>query len=638
MGTHRRADEWARPFLLVALTFLGSTVVRAQSLHAARMSAVEPVGSAFSELEPLVSDSLALVALYNATDGHNWRRSAGWLSSRLSAGEWENVEIRNGRVVALALGANNVSGHLPGAIGDLTALQNLSLDGNELKGSVPSEITNLKNLKGLFLADNELVALPNLERLTGLLVADVSQNQLSFTDLAPNRRLAEVLRYDAQKEFGSPAHVTVEAGSPINLHVPLRSPHPDDRYVWYRGGEIVCFDDQLRIVSATAQDAGTYVLEVTNALVPNLALRSHPVSVEVADFADGSGGQAISPAGSLRFSGDLQFRAEMDRSFATGDGSELPDQDRMLVRLGIGFDHDLSSRIRIGGRVRTRSSTLPRSHIILGDDVDRGELSVHRAFAAYAWENGEFWIGKSEFPFWTQTEVLWDLDSTPEGVSASHSVSLTPGIQASGTFAYFLLGAAGDVSLNDMTRLAGAQAMVWTSGRPVSLRAGIALFDYSHNPSREDVRLGDRNYHIGSINLELKLDYLVPVSVGTDVLYNFQDYPSKVSNRDARSAWTLKATAGDVRNGGDWMLAYTFSRVEEFAVAGGYSWEDRIRSTDQPYYATNFSGHEVYAAADIGYRSNIGIRVMTTRPLERRSEAISPAEGTRIQLEWSILF
>ncbi len=638
MGTHTWVAIRLRTLLLVVVSFLISLVGYAQGLQTASISAVDARGSAFARLEPLSIDSLALVALYNATDGQNWRRSAGWLTGSLSSGEWENVEIRHGRVVALALASNNISGQLPRAIGDLTALRTLSLDGNKLEGVVPDELNNLTSLKGLFLANNELTGLPSLQRLTGLLVADVSQNNLAFADLILNRRLADVLRYDSQKEFGTSAHVTIQTGDPIHLHLPLTSIHANDRYVWYRDGEIVGFESQLQIHSASPDDSGIYVLEITNVQVPNLAVRSHPIVVEITERSANTGIRPFERLSSFRFSGDLQLRAEMDRSFSAGDGSRLPDQDRLLVRLGIGFDYSPSSRVRIGGRVRTNSSTLPRSHVALGDDTEGKGFSVHRAFAAYSWVEGEVWLGKYEFPFWMQTEVLWDRDTTPEGFAAHHSVLIRPGLRVSGTASYFLLEPSGDVSFKDMSRLAGAQATLWRSGPPVSVRAGLAFFDYSHNASREDLRLGDRNYHIAIASLELSLDYRVPVSLGTEVLHNMQDYPMKVQNRDGKSAWTLKAALGELGAGGDWRFAYTYSRVEEFAVAGGYAWEERIRSTSDQYQATNFSGHEVYLAADLTDQNNVGVRIITSAPLQRLSTNSIPPEGTRIQVEWNLSF
>ena len=62
-------------------------------------------------------DRVALVALYNATDGANWYVKENWLSDA-PLGEWHGVTIDdNGRVVGLDLVHNNLTGELPTELG-----------------------------------------------------------------------------------------------------------------------------------------------------------------------------------------------------------------------------------------------------------------------------------------------------------------------------------------------------------------------------------------------------------------------------------------------------------------------------------------------------------------------------------------
>ena len=102
------------------------------------------------------TDREALVALYNATDGENWRNNANWLSDA-PPGEWEGVTTNNdGRVTVLQLHQNGLSGEIPPELGSLSNLAYLYLSDNELSGEIPAELGSLSNLVLLALSFNAL--------------------------------------------------------------------------------------------------------------------------------------------------------------------------------------------------------------------------------------------------------------------------------------------------------------------------------------------------------------------------------------------------------------------------------------------------------------------------------------------------
>ena len=129
----------------------------------------------------VTADRAALVALYNATGGANWTNNTNWLSNE-PLSEWHRVETdEDGRVTALRLVANGLSGEIPAELENLTNLQVLSLSTNTLSGEIPAELGNLTNLQILSLSANELsgkipAELANLTNLEGL---DLLQNTLS---------------------------------------------------------------------------------------------------------------------------------------------------------------------------------------------------------------------------------------------------------------------------------------------------------------------------------------------------------------------------------------------------------------------------------------------------------------------------
>ena len=108
--------------------------------------------------DPASPDRAALMALYDATSGHNWTDSTNWGTDE-PVDRWHGVTIGDaGRVVRLNLHANNLTGTLPPALGRLSSLAALDLHGNNnhLTGPIPLELGTLTNLRRLFLYENNL--------------------------------------------------------------------------------------------------------------------------------------------------------------------------------------------------------------------------------------------------------------------------------------------------------------------------------------------------------------------------------------------------------------------------------------------------------------------------------------------------
>ena len=125
-------------------------------------------------------DSLALVALYNATDGDNWYINNNWLTG--SVANWWGIYLDgNGRVTEIHLMANELSGNIPTEIGNLTSVTQLDLDYNQLTGSIPVEIGNLTNVIEVNLGDNQLSgSIPTeIGNLTSVTQLDLYYNQLT---------------------------------------------------------------------------------------------------------------------------------------------------------------------------------------------------------------------------------------------------------------------------------------------------------------------------------------------------------------------------------------------------------------------------------------------------------------------------
>jgi Leucine-rich repeat (LRR) protein len=98
-------------------------------------------------------ECLALVALYDSTDGENWVDNTGWKATN-SPCSWNGVTCRNQHVTGLSLGNNNLKGSISKKLGKLKKLKILLLNNNKLSGKLSNSLMKLKKLTELDLNDN----------------------------------------------------------------------------------------------------------------------------------------------------------------------------------------------------------------------------------------------------------------------------------------------------------------------------------------------------------------------------------------------------------------------------------------------------------------------------------------------------
>ena len=141
----------------------------------------------FAALETVATDSTALMALYNSTDGPNWTNNTNWGTSQ-PLSQWHGVNVSSeGRVFELLLPENELTGTIPAELGNLSELKKLRLNHNGyqekegLTGEIPAALGNLTKLTTLHLQHNGLsgeipAELGNLTKLEDL---QLNHNELS---------------------------------------------------------------------------------------------------------------------------------------------------------------------------------------------------------------------------------------------------------------------------------------------------------------------------------------------------------------------------------------------------------------------------------------------------------------------------
>lgn len=112
------------------------------------------------EMAPLsrYTDSLVLVAIYNAADGAQWKAGRTWDLSTPMDG-WYGVVVREDRVTSLKIGTKTITAknwEIPASISDLDQLDTLTLASNMVTGNFPEALYELRKLKVIDLSGNSL--------------------------------------------------------------------------------------------------------------------------------------------------------------------------------------------------------------------------------------------------------------------------------------------------------------------------------------------------------------------------------------------------------------------------------------------------------------------------------------------------
>jgi hypothetical protein len=100
-------------------------------------------------------ECLALIKLYDETDGENWADNTGWIKTNTPC-DWYGVTCVGEHVTRLYLFNNNLNGEIPPELSDLSGLERLLLFGNGLSGVIPPELGDLGQLEYLWLQSNHL--------------------------------------------------------------------------------------------------------------------------------------------------------------------------------------------------------------------------------------------------------------------------------------------------------------------------------------------------------------------------------------------------------------------------------------------------------------------------------------------------
>lgn len=253
--------------------------------------------------QDLRNDSLALVALYNATQGDSWTNNSNWLTGPLN--QWYGITVNDGAVKSISLSNNNLNGSIPPEIGNLFRLENLSLSNNgltgnipeeigncsslfmmnlsnsKLEGSLPAEVGSMNALQQIILSGNELTGLPDLSGLNNLFYLWVQNNELTFADLQSLNIDPDLMYflYSPQANLAEP--VTVDNGNGTST-LTVVTDGSGLSYQWFNDGTALTGQTSPSLVIDNGSE-GIYYCEVTHPGFQDLTLSTEPLFVNVAN-------------------------------------------------------------------------------------------------------------------------------------------------------------------------------------------------------------------------------------------------------------------------------------------------------------------------------------------------------------------
>lgn len=192
-----------------------------------------------------VVDSLALVALFQSTNGAAWTSKTNWMSGQVET--WQGVTFAGQTITAINLPSNNLSGTIPDQLIDIVGLQTLNVSGNQI------------------------TAVPDFTLSEEILSLNVSDNKLNFETLEPNAAMTGFV-YAPQKSLASASEVLLEVSTPYTLNIDAGG--AATTYTWKRNGTQVSqgVNPLLTLQSVNRTNMGDYTLEATNSVLPALTL------------------------------------------------------------------------------------------------------------------------------------------------------------------------------------------------------------------------------------------------------------------------------------------------------------------------------------------------------------------------------
>jgi hypothetical protein len=373
--------------------------------------------------------------------------------------------------------------------------------------------------------------------------------------------------------------------------------------------------------------------------------------------------------GSLRFSGDIRFRVEPFHNQGFDSPAEAPSRTRLRIRARLGLDGALGRNFDYGFRIATGTYTDPIStNQTLTDFFERKPFALERAFIRYDTKTDDVGVqliaGKFE-PTFRRTQMVWDDDVNVEGASEALYFKTKSSLRQVKLVAFQL--PFNEVSGDKDAVLYGGQFQSdWQAGASVSANVNVAYYAWTH--ADQVVRglgaaatqvnggisngagvNGGQNGSLGTTNRIIRDVTGRPVGFLAnfhllDVLGNLTwqarsrmpvtftfDFIRNMSSRidDERTGYWAGVQVGQTREPGDWLVGYTYTRIEQDAVLVPFNFSDILSSNSRAHIPT--FGYQVAQGVVLQWTGLFSQRVNKIFPL-------SPVNRYLNRMQFDVLY
>ena len=322
----------------------------------------------------------------------------------------------------------------------------------------------------------------------------------------------------------------------------------------------------------------------TAAIVPAPAQTAQPAAPQLAAVPSSHPAAAATPS-RLTLSGDLRVRYESN----FGD-NDAPDRNRAVVRARLRTAFAVNKWLTVGGQLATGDPNDPNTtDITLSGFDNKLQASLDQAFIRAKFGHLQIDVGRIAQPF-TRTELVWDGDVSPEGISAAYTAPLGGGATLKATGMYFVIdeNSAGP----DSQMIGGQIGLDYAPNGQFKLELAAAYYDYTlkslaggdAGDFRSNLFAGGR--YLSDFNL---LDVIAavnwnglgakwPVRIVGDYVHNF----GAINSED--SGFGIDLIVGRTARPHDWRFTYGYAQAETDAVLAAFS-------HDNTNIATNYLQH-----------------------------------------------